>query len=87
VTVTTHLYTLLLLPLLHSLWLLTGTGNANFFYAATLVYAVANGMGVIDMLGAGLKAQVKQDAGGRLGLSDDEDWDVNGFVPVQYTAI
>lgn len=86
-TVTTHLYTLLLLPLLHSLWLLTGTGNANFFYAATLVFAVANGMGVIDLLGAGLKAQVKKDAGGRLGLKEGEDWDAKGLVTCQYTSI
>jgi phosphatidylinositol glycan class U len=53
-----HLYTSILLPLLHDLWLVQGTGNANFFYAATMVYGLACGMGLVDMLGAGLRAEV-----------------------------
>lgn len=59
-TLAVHLYTSLLLPLLHSLWLLTGTGNANFFYAATMVYGLNATLAVVDALGAGFRAQAKQ---------------------------
>jgi phosphatidylinositol glycan class U len=52
-----QLYSSILLPILHSLWLESGTGNANFFYAATLVYGLGCGMGIVDMLGAGLRAE------------------------------
>lgn len=52
-----HLYTLCLLPIFHHLWLYAGSGNSNFYYASTLVWALANGLGVIDTLGAGLKRQ------------------------------
>lgn len=55
-----HLYTLILLPLLHDLWLVAGTGNANFFYAATLVYGLGCGMALVDLLGAGLRWEVRQ---------------------------
>lgn len=33
----------------------SGTGNANFFYASTLVFGLANGAVITDALGAGLK--------------------------------
>ena len=56
-TVMAHLYTLLLLPTFHHLWLYAGSGNSNFFYASTLVWALASGLGVLDTLGAGLKAR------------------------------
>lgn len=59
-TASLHLYSLILLPLLHSLWIESGTGNANFFYAATLVYGLGCGLGVIDFLGAGMKARIGQ---------------------------
>lgn len=58
-TLTVHLYTLILLPLLHSLWLLTGTGNANFFYAATMVYGLNASLAVVDVLGAAMRSKVK----------------------------
>ncbi|WVR06925.1 hypothetical protein IAU60_003961 [Kwoniella sp. DSM 27419] len=61
-TLTVHLYTSILLPLLHSLWLLTGTGNANFFYAATMVYGLNASLAIVDVLGAGLRLQVKRQA-------------------------
>lgn len=57
-TVSLQLYSIILLPILHSLWLESGTGNANFFYAATLVYALGSGMGLVDMLGAGMRGEV-----------------------------
>jgi hypothetical protein len=56
-SVALQLYSVILLPILHSLWLESGTGNANFFYAATLVYSLGCGMAVVDILGAGLGQQ------------------------------
>ncbi|KAL7421883.1 hypothetical protein Q5752_003654 [Cryptotrichosporon argae] len=60
ITLITHLYTALLLPLLHSLWLGSGTGNANFFYAATMVYGLNNALGVADVLGAMLARDARR---------------------------
>ena len=54
-SVSLQLYSTILLPILHSLWLESGTGNANFFYAATLVHGLGCGMAIVDMLGAGLR--------------------------------
>ncbi|WVN88430.1 uncharacterized protein L203_103640 [Cryptococcus depauperatus CBS 7841] len=59
-SLTVNLYTSILLPLLHSLWLLTGTGNANFFYAATMVYGLNASLTVVDVVGAVLRADVKK---------------------------
>ncbi|CCL99265.1 uncharacterized protein FIBRA_01280 [Fibroporia radiculosa] len=50
-----HLHASLLLPLFHSLWLTQGTGNANFFYASTLVFGMANGGVLLDSIRAGLR--------------------------------
>ncbi|KAL1411412.1 hypothetical protein Q8F55_002368 [Vanrija albida] len=58
-SLTVHLYTSILLPLLHSLWLLTGTGNANFFYAATMVYGLNSTLTIADVLGAGIVHHIK----------------------------
>ena len=55
VTALLHLHASLLLPLFHSLWLTQGTGNANFFYASTLVLGMANGAAVVDCIFAGLR--------------------------------
>ncbi|EJD02819.1 PIG-U-domain-containing protein [Fomitiporia mediterranea MF3/22] len=55
VTALLHLHAALLLPLFHSLWLTQGTGNANFFYASTLVFGMANGAAVVDCVYAGLR--------------------------------
>ncbi|KII92631.1 hypothetical protein PLICRDRAFT_89199 [Plicaturopsis crispa FD-325 SS-3] len=55
VTALLHLHSSLLLPLFHHLWLAQGTGNANFFYASTLVFGVANGFALIDCVYAGLR--------------------------------
>lgn len=53
-----HLHAGLLLPLFHHLWLVQGTGNANFFYASTLVFACANGAAVVDATWAGLRVAI-----------------------------
>jgi hypothetical protein len=58
-TLTVYLYTLLLLPILHSLWLLTGTGNANFFYAATMVHGLNSSLAIVDFVGASIRSQIK----------------------------
>lgn len=55
VTTLLHLHASLLLPLFNHLWLSQGTGNANFFYASTLVFGVANGAALIDCVWAGLR--------------------------------
>lgn len=93
-TLTVHLYTTILLPLLHSLWLLTGTGNANFFFAATMVYGLNASLAVVDVLGAGFRAGVKRrvDAqmfgpevdGGR--EAGEKRWDAEGWAVVQLTS-
>jgi len=64
VTALLHLHASLLLPLFHSLWLTQGTGNANFFYASTLVFGMANGAALLDALWAGMRValgDIKED--------------------------
>ncbi|KDR75106.1 hypothetical protein GALMADRAFT_249005 [Galerina marginata CBS 339.88] len=58
VTILLHLHAALLMPLFHHLWLTQGTGNANFFYASTLVFACANGAAVVDCIWAGLRIAI-----------------------------
>ncbi|KAF8445050.1 GPI transamidase subunit PIG-U [Boletus edulis BED1] len=55
VTTLVHIHAALLLPLFHALWVTEGRGNANFYYAASLVMGVAGGMGVVDACYAGLR--------------------------------
>ncbi|GJJ06519.1 hypothetical protein Clacol_000711 [Clathrus columnatus] len=55
VTTLLHLHASLLLPLFNRLWLIQGTGNANFFYASTLVFGLANGFALVDVVWAGLR--------------------------------
>lgn len=74
-TLTVYLYTLILLPLLHSLWLLTGTGNANFFYAATMVHGLNSSLAVVDVVGASIRQRVKASVESR-GQWDDDRWHV-----------
>lgn len=47
-----YIYATLLLPALHHLWLNAGSGNANFFYAITLVWALAQGATTLDAMWA-----------------------------------
>ncbi|KAF8893515.1 GPI transamidase subunit PIG-U [Infundibulicybe gibba] len=64
VTTLLHLHASLLLPLFHHLWLVQGTGNANFFYASTLVFACANGAALIDCIWAGLRIAIGEEVKG-----------------------
>ncbi|EIN11521.1 cell division cycle protein 91 [Punctularia strigosozonata HHB-11173 SS5] len=65
VTALLHLHSALLLPLFHQLWLVQGTGNANFFYASTLVFGVSNGAALADCIWAGLRIAVGEVGEGR----------------------
>lgn len=97
-SLTVHLYTSILLPLLHSLWLLTGTGNANFFYAATMVYGLNASLVIVDMLGASMRVEVKERvalerASDQSGEQDKkeridgvcENWEVRKWHAVQFS--
>ncbi|KAG8915103.1 hypothetical protein FRC00_007880 [Tulasnella sp. 408] len=55
VTILLHMHAALLLPLFHSLWLSQGTGNANFYYATTLVFGIAMAATMMDAVWAGLR--------------------------------
>ncbi|KAH6914415.1 cell division cycle protein 91 [Coprinopsis sp. MPI-PUGE-AT-0042] len=59
-----HLHAALLLPLFNHLWLVQGSGNANFFYASTLVFACANGAAIMDCIWAGLRIAIGKDVEG-----------------------
>lgn len=47
-TASLFLYSCLLLPTFYHLWLSSGSGNANFFYASTLVWTFANGSLLVE---------------------------------------
>ncbi|KAK0455525.1 PIG-U-domain-containing protein [Desarmillaria tabescens] len=64
VTSLLHLHAAMLLPLFHKLWLAQGTGNANFFYASTLVFACANGVALVDCVWAGLRIAIGEEVDG-----------------------
>jgi phosphatidylinositol glycan class U len=74
VTTFLHLHASLLLPLFNHLWLTQGTGNANFFYASTLVFACANGAALMDCIWAGLRvALTPPNSSGNVDYKEDED--------------
>lgn len=56
VTALLYAYSLVFLPAFYELWTVTGSGNANFFFASTLVFALAGTSGLLDALWA--KGQV-----------------------------
>ena len=45
-----YLYSSVLAPIFWHLWLYAGSGNANFFYAITLVYNLGSVLLLIDMI-------------------------------------
>ena len=49
------LYSILLGPAFHYLWIYAGSGNANFFYAITLVWSLGTSIVVGDSLWAVLR--------------------------------
>ena len=56
-TLSTLLFTTFLAPTFFHLWIYAGSGNANFFYAITLVYVLAHTILVTDSLYAMLRLQ------------------------------
>ncbi|KAI8913517.1 GPI transamidase subunit PIG-U, partial [Gorgonomyces haynaldii] len=44
------MYASILGPMFYNLWVYSGSGNANFFYAITLVYSLAQVIIVVDMM-------------------------------------
>jgi phosphatidylinositol glycan class U len=58
VTTLLHLHAALLLPLQHVLWVSEGRGNANFYYAASLVMGMAGGAGFVDACFAGMRIAI-----------------------------
>ncbi|KIK93239.1 hypothetical protein PAXRUDRAFT_34170 [Paxillus rubicundulus Ve08.2h10] len=67
VTTLLHTHASLLLPIFHALWVTEGRGNANFYYAASLVMGVAGGAGVVDACFAGLRIAMGDIAQGERG--------------------
>ncbi|KAJ3847580.1 PIG-U-domain-containing protein [Lentinula lateritia] len=83
----TLLHSTLLQPLFAHLWLTHGRGNANFYYATTLVGACAGGMGVVDGVWAGLRCALEKREKGKDGNSNtesvDEEWEESEVVTQQ----
>ena len=53
--VATLLYAVLLGPAFHYLWIYAGSGNANFFYAITLVWSLGMTVIIADTIWAVLR--------------------------------
>ncbi|KAL4073710.1 GPI transamidase subunit PIG-U [Scleroderma yunnanense] len=71
VTTLLHTHASLLLPLFHALWVIEGRGNANFYYAASLVMGVAGGAGVVDACFAGMRIAI-----GDIAEGEGDKWEV-----------
>ncbi len=54
-------YTVIFGPAFYYLWITTGTGNANFYYAITLVWNLALGALLTDSIFAWLRADWESD--------------------------
>ncbi|KAJ4468039.1 GPI transamidase subunit PIG-U-domain-containing protein [Lentinula lateritia] len=81
----TLLHSTLLQPLFAHLWLTHGRGNANFYYATTLVGACAGGMGVVDGVWGGLRCALEKGEQGKDSdrESVDEEWEESEVVTQQ----
>ncbi|GAW08700.1 PIG-U-domain-containing protein [Lentinula edodes] len=81
----TLLHSTLLQPLFAHLWLTHGRGNANFYYATTLVGACAGGMGVVDAVWGGLRCALEKGETGKYSNtgSVDEEWEESEVVTQQ----
>lgn len=55
------LYAALLGPAFYHLWIYAGSGNANFFYAITLVWSLGLSILLADTVFAALREQWEQD--------------------------
>ncbi|KAF9236357.1 PIG-U-domain-containing protein [Melanogaster broomeanus] len=71
VTTLLHVHASPLLPLFHALWVTEGRGNANFYYAASLVMGVAGGAGVVDACFAGMRIAI-----GDIAEGERSKWEV-----------
>jgi GPI-anchor transamidase subunit U len=49
------------MPIFGHLWLSQGTANVNFFYASTLVFALANAAALVDCVWAGLRVAIGEE--------------------------
>ena len=65
-------YAALLVPAFLHLWIYAGSGNANFFYAITLVYSLAQIILVADALYAMVRVDWEQHEGKDLVGKDGE---------------
>ncbi|KAJ3789525.1 PIG-U-domain-containing protein [Lentinula aff. detonsa] len=70
------IHSALLQPLFAHLWLSHGTGNANFYYASTLVGACAGGMAIVDAVWAGLRIALEKHGKGELKLVEGEEREI-----------
>jgi phosphatidylinositol glycan class U len=52
-----------LLPMFHHLWLYSGSGNSNFFYASTLVLNIGQVGWVVDLMRAMVKREGERKSG------------------------
>lgn len=55
------LYSILLGPAFYHLWIYAGSGNANFFYAITLVWSLGLSILLSDSIFAALRDEWEQD--------------------------
>jgi phosphatidylinositol glycan class U len=49
------IFCVILLPVMWRMWIMTGTGNANFYYALTLVIALGQSMLIADVIASVMK--------------------------------
>jgi phosphatidylinositol glycan class U len=60
-SVSALLYASLLGPAFYHLWIYAGSGNANFFYAITLVWSLGFSLILADMIFAALRDEWEQE--------------------------
>lgn len=63
----TILYSSLLGPAFYHLWIYAGSGNANFFYAITLVWSLGLSILLADTVFAALRDEWEQERPDRVG--------------------
>jgi len=55
ISIVTFLYGALLAPIFHYLWIYQGSGNANFYYAMTIIMSIAQIVFILDFIQAKLE--------------------------------